>query len=115
MSEDVTDTNVTNVTNVSTVVTQPKTRKRSRSMANLLKKGENMAAGIQEHLATLSPKLDETDVQNLRGVVEACSGMDDDQEILKGTLKAKTAELEAKIEELKDVISRYTLIIKATV
>ena len=90
-------------------------RKRSNSLASTVKRGVNMAAGIEEHTETVSPRgLNEAAVQKLNTVMQELSTLEGDQEILKGKLKGKTEEVEAKLKELRDILSEYTMIVKAT-
>jgi len=96
--------------------TDPKTRRRSNSFANLLKKGTNMASGISAHLEVLNPRgINEETAQRFGKLVEDSSKLDNDQEILKGQLKEKTASLRENTKELRELLSQCTLIIKAVV
>jgi hypothetical protein len=96
--------------------TDPKTRRRSNSFANLLKKGTNMASGISAHLEVLNPRgINEETAQRFSKLVEDSSKLDNDQEILKGQLKEKTASLRENTKELRELLSQCTLIIKAVV
>jgi hypothetical protein len=96
--------------------TEPKTRKRSNSFANLLKKGTNMASGISAHLDTLNPRgITEETAQRFGKLVEDSSQLDNDQEILKGQLKEKTASLRKNTKELRELLTQCTLIVKAVV
>lgn len=91
-------------------------RTRSNSFANLLQKGTNMASGIGAHLETLSPRgINEETIQELDRLVETSTTMDNDQEILKGQLKEKTASLRENTGQLKQLLSECTLIVKAVV
>lgn len=96
--------------------TEARTRRRSNSFANLLKKGTNMASGISTHLEVLNPRgVNEETAQRFSKLVEDCSQLDNDQEILKGQLKEKTASLRKNTKELRELLSQCTLIIKAVV
>jgi hypothetical protein len=106
-------------TGVGTVITEPAPtptpRKRSRTLGTLLRNTDNMISAIQEHMATLSPKFDDSHIQALNGLIGDINTLDNDQEILKGKLKEKTAELEGKVQQLKGVIGQYAMIIKAVI
>jgi hypothetical protein len=96
--------------------TEKKPRRRSNSFANLLKKGTNMASGISAHLEVLNPRgVNEETAQRLSKLVDDSSKLDNDQEILKGQLKEKTASLRENTKELRELLSQCTLIIKAVV
>lgn len=91
-------------------------RNRSYSLASTVKRGVNMVAGIEEHTETVSPRgLNEAAVQRLNTVMQELSTLEGDQEIIKGKLKGKTEEVEGKLKELRDILSEYTLIVKASV
>jgi hypothetical protein len=93
-----------------------KPRRRSNSFSDLLKKGTNMASGISTHLEALTPRgINEETVQLFTKLVEDSSKLDNDQEILKGQLKEKTASLRKNTKELRELLSQCTLIIKAVI
>ncbi|MGD2093036.1 MAG: hypothetical protein PVH61_43140 [Candidatus Aminicenantes bacterium] len=96
--------------------TESRSRRRSNSFADLLKKGINMASGISTHLDVLNPRgINEETAQRFNKLVDDSSKLDNDQEILKGQLKEKTAALRENTKELRDLLSQCTLIIKAVV
>jgi hypothetical protein len=106
----------TNGTTTNDDETEARPRRRSNSFANLLKKGTNMASGIGTHLEVLNPRgVNEETAQRLSKLVEDSSQLDNDQEILKGQLKEKTASLRESTKELRELLSQCTLIIKAVV
>jgi len=75
-----------------------------------------MVAGIQEYLQALSTNgVNDTTIQTINTLVEQARTIENDQEILKGKLKEKTLELDNKVAELKDVLSKNRSIIKAVV
>ena len=75
-----------------------------------------MASGILEHLGLLSPRgLNEESSTRINTLVEDLKVLDNGQEILKGKLKAQTAELRDKSVELKKLLQSSGLIIKAAI
>ncbi|MCP4158247.1 MAG: hypothetical protein GY757_61675 [bacterium] len=89
-------------------------KRESNSFASTLKKAANMSAAIAEHQVELAARgLNETNLEYLNTILAGCQSLDGEQEILKGTLKAKTAELGVKVSELKKCFSQYSKIIKA--
>jgi len=93
-----------------------KTRTRPNTFAQTIKLANNMVAGIQEYLQALSTNgVNDTTIQTINTLVEQARTIENDQEILKGKLKEKTLELDNKVAELKDVLSKNRSIIKAVV
>jgi len=93
-----------------------KRRRRSNSFASLLKKADNMASGINEHLESLSTRgLNEETIQGIRKYIDDLRLLDSEQEIHKGKLKEKTSLLYKNVKELKDLLHQCTLIVKADI
>lgn len=96
--------------------TTSKTRRRPNTYAQTIKVAKNMVAGIKDNLQTLSPKgVNEETIQAINTLVEQANTIETDQEILKGKLKEKTLELDNKVAELKDALSKTRLMIKAVI
>lgn len=75
-----------------------------------------MISGINEHQQTLTANgINELSPQAIETLIGECKVIENDQEILKGKLKEKTQALEKKVGELKDLFSKYRLIIKAVI
>ncbi len=73
-----------------------------------------MIAGINDNIQTLSTNgVNDATVETINTLVGQAKTIENDQEILKGKLKEKTLELDNKVAELKDVLSKTRLIIKA--
>jgi hypothetical protein len=93
-----------------------KRRKRSNSYAQWIKRAHNMISGINEHQQTLSANgLNELSAQAIDTIINDCKAVENQQEIMKGKLHEQTQQLDIKMANLKDVLSKYTLIIKATI
>lgn len=96
--------------------TPPKTRTRPNTFAQTIKLANNMVAGIKDNIQTLSPNgVNDATIETIKTLVEQARIIETDQEILKGKLKEKTLELDNKVAELKDVLSKTRLMIKAVI
>ncbi|MDQ1351688.1 MAG: hypothetical protein QG657_1993 [Acidobacteriota bacterium] len=99
-----------------TVAESKKTRTRPQTFAQTIKLANNMVAGIRDNIQTLSPKgVNDATIQTINTLIEQAKIIETDQEILKGKLKEKTLELDNKVAELKDVLSKTRLMIKAVI
>ncbi len=99
---------------VKTVTESKKTRTRPNTFAQTIKLSNNMIAGINDNIQTLSTNgVNDATVETINTLVGQAKTIENDQEILKGKLKEKTLELDNKVAELKDVLSKTRLIIKA--
>jgi len=97
-----------------TVTESKKTRTRPNTFAQTIKLSNNMVAGINDNIQTLSTNgVNDATVETINTLVGQAKTIENDQEILKGKLKEKTLELDDKVAELKDVLSKTRLIIKA--
>ena len=73
-----------------------------------------MIAGITENLQTLSGNgLTDTEIQVITTLIDDCKAIENQREILKGKLHEQTLKLELKVDELKVILRKYGLIIKA--
>jgi hypothetical protein len=96
--------------------TEIKRRKRSNSYAQWIKRANNMIAGINEHQQTLTNNgVNDLSAQAINTQIEDCKTIENQQEIFKGKLHEQTQQLDIKVGVLKDTLSKYTLIIKATI
>ncbi|MCP4152699.1 MAG: hypothetical protein GY757_33500 [bacterium] len=72
-----------------------------------------MAASILTHTAILTARgMDEAFSQNLKALADSLRAMNAEQEELKGTLKEKTSELNAKMVELNKTVRSVHQIVK---
>lgn len=96
--------------------TPPKTRRRPNTYAQTIKVANNMVAGIKDNIQTLAINgVNDATIETINTLVEQARTIETDQEILKGKLKEKTLELDKKVAELKDVLSKTRLMIKAVI
>ena len=100
-------------TTTTTQGSEPKPKRVSFSLANKLKRGDNMSAGLVEHSEILTPKgLNEAYVEGLNTLLRECRTMDEEQQILKGQLREKTSALQAKAKELNDALGYCGVVVK---
>jgi len=93
-----------------------KRRKRSNSYAQWIKRAHNMISGITEHQQALSANgVNDLTAQAIDTIITDCRTIENQQEIMKGKLHEQTQQLDIKLGVLKDTLSKYTLIIKATI
>ncbi len=92
---------------------KPKTKTSSKSEAAIMQKCANMISGIREHAETLTTVgLTPETVTALEGIIAEYHTKNGEQEIMKGKLKEKTAEVNGQVKLLREQLKQCSKIIK---
>ena len=86
------------------------------SFADLMSDSKVMLRGLQKNADSVATRgIDAEFITNMQNTMNDTEQLNGEQEALKASLKAKTAELDNRVDELKDMMSEARKVVKLAI